>query len=64
MKLFSYTMSFPCSEYVAGVVQANNIINAKQILRMTYSDWDDAETEIKEVEFDSKGLCEIYYGGY
>lgn len=60
MKLFYYTM-YIYGEHCAGIVQANNLIHAKQILRIIYSDWDKAETEIKEVEYD-RGVCEIYYG--
>lgn len=60
MKLFYYTIHIYCEDCV-GIVQADNLIQAKQILRSTYSDWDDAETEIEEVKFD-RGVCEIYYG--
>lgn len=61
MKLFKYTMRI-YSEDTVGVVQANNIIHAKQILSMIYSDWNEADTKVSEVEFDSRGLCEIFYG--
>ena len=49
-------------ETVAGLVQANNIPEARQILREYYDDYNEwNERTIKPVKFDDN-VCEVYYG--
>ena len=58
--IFSYSLR-DRGETIVGVVTANNIEEATIIVEKTYRLYAD-EDDIKELDFDDDGVCEIYYG--
>ena len=61
MGLFQYS-GYIYNEHVAGIIRANNITEAEQILEATYDDYSSwATMRLTKVEF-KNNICEIYYG--
>lgn len=62
MKFYRY-YGYIYGEHVAGLVIAKNKIEAKQLLKQTYSDYNSwSDKTIEEEKFNENGVCEIYYG--
>ena len=62
MELFQYS-GYIYNERVVGIVRANNIKEAEQILETVYDDYSSwATIRLTKVEFENN-ICEIYYGG-
>ena len=63
MPFYKYAGRDRRSDYVAGVVEANDIHEAICILNKAYDDytsWEDVTLE--KATFDDDGVCEVYYG--
>ena len=59
MKLYKY-LFYDQGDYVAGIIKASNLIKAKLYFRKVYGKIEDAE--IREIEFPSNNVYEIWYG--
>ena len=61
-KMFGYSIR-DCGELMVGVVMARNVEEAKMIIMNSFRLYTVDDADLKELEFDSDGICELYYGG-
>lgn len=65
-KIFGYSIRDCHGELSVGVVTAKDIHEAKTILQDQFDEFHFCDEitcdDIQEIEFDSDGVCELYYG--
>ena len=65
-KIFGYSIRDCHGELSVGVVTAKDINEVKTILQDQFDYYhcshEVTDDEIQEIEFDSDGICELYYG--
>lgn len=62
MELFRY-YGYMYGEHIAGIVKANTLQEAKEILKNTYHDYDMWSDKIVEKVVFGNNVYEVYYGG-
>ena len=51
-------------DYVAGLVRAKSLDEARECLKVKYDDFDSwSYIRLEETDFDEYNVCEVYYGG-
>ena len=63
MTLYQYAGLDRWCDTVSGIVEADDIDQARFLLEKTYDDYSSWEhSRLEEVTFDENGVCEVYYG--
>ena len=61
MELFRY-YGYMYGERIVGIVKANTLQEAKEILKNTYDDYDMWSNKTVEKSVFHNNVCEVYYG--
>lgn len=63
MSFYKYAGRDRHGDYVAGIVKANDIVEATYLLNKAYDDYNSwKDVTLEKVTFDHDAVCEVYYG--